>query len=252
MNLRDVTSIADKKGVPRGIIEKDAVLTLALNELSKKPIASKMAFKGGTAIKKIHFREARFSEDLDFSVSSASQEEVLEQLSQMVGFNENGFTFAELRKEQTSAGLRLALKYLGPLSHATFLRFDFSFRQNTSLEPLTLNVFDDYFLLPVFSMHVMQLEEILAEKIQAVTNRLAARDVYDIWFLLNKSVELDMKIVKEKFAFYNEEFSLEELEKKLPAFEPRWKEDLRQFVKNVPDFKEVSKEIIRELKDQLK
>jgi len=59
--------IAAREGIPVGTLEKDYTLSIVLSLLSKNPLANSLVFKGGTAIKKIYFPEARFSEDLDFN-----------------------------------------------------------------------------------------------------------------------------------------------------------------------------------------
>ena len=55
MNDREITSIAAKRGVPKGIVEKDAALTLILYASSGTPLQKLAVFKGGTAVKKTYF-----------------------------------------------------------------------------------------------------------------------------------------------------------------------------------------------------
>ncbi len=47
-------------------VEQDLVISRALVELFRRPaIAQALAFRGGTALYKLHFRPARYSEDID-------------------------------------------------------------------------------------------------------------------------------------------------------------------------------------------
>ena len=47
-------------------VEQDLVISRALVELFCRPaIAQALAFRGGTALYKLHFRPARYSEDID-------------------------------------------------------------------------------------------------------------------------------------------------------------------------------------------
>jgi len=49
-------------------IEKDYVLSWLLVGMSKTKLNEVLAFKGGTALKKIYIKNFRFSEDLDFTL----------------------------------------------------------------------------------------------------------------------------------------------------------------------------------------
>ena len=52
---------------PLDIAEKDYYLTLALKLISESPLASRLVFKGGTALHHCYLPQYRFSEDLDFT-----------------------------------------------------------------------------------------------------------------------------------------------------------------------------------------
>jgi predicted nucleotidyltransferase component of viral defense system len=65
---REVSQHAYRTQMSDRVIEKDYVLTWLLTGIADSPLADHLAFKGGTAIKKIYFPEYRYSEDLDFTV----------------------------------------------------------------------------------------------------------------------------------------------------------------------------------------
>ena len=46
----------------------------------------------------------------------------------------------------------------------------------------------------------MNKKEILAEKVRA------ARDIYDLWFLLKKGTRFDLRLVNEKLRYYEKVF----------------------------------------------
>jgi hypothetical protein len=69
---RDLSLISNRllkelggRRVPDQTIELDYALGWFLCEMSLHSIAQSMAFKGGTALRRCHFGEYRFSEDLD-------------------------------------------------------------------------------------------------------------------------------------------------------------------------------------------
>ena len=65
--LTQLKKISKMYSLPYQTIEKDYALTDLLLTVSKFPKLNKMIFKGGTSLKKIHFNDFRFSEDLDFT-----------------------------------------------------------------------------------------------------------------------------------------------------------------------------------------
>ncbi|MFB6258222.1 MAG: nucleotidyl transferase AbiEii/AbiGii toxin family protein [Flavobacteriales bacterium] len=63
----EIQKIAHKEGVRDQQIEKDYILSWILWGISiHKELRKDLAFKGGMVLKKVHFEEHRFSEDLDF------------------------------------------------------------------------------------------------------------------------------------------------------------------------------------------
>ncbi len=201
-------------------------------------------FKGGTAIKKAYFANARFSEDLDFTALKTSKQEVLAELKN--AFEEKqaeGVLFEKIREEKTRAGLRASLKFNSFLNYPQAIKFDFSFRENLVLPPVERQLIDDYSIGEAKIM-VLSLEELLAEKIHALFSRVAARDLYDAWFLFQKGVKLDEGLVEKKFAYYNEEYEPEKLAGKIEEFGPNWRKDLRPFLRAAPEFEAVSSQTI--------
>ncbi len=53
------------KRIPEAVLERDYCLAWFLVALSRVPLCERLAFKGGTALKRCYFGDYRFSEDLD-------------------------------------------------------------------------------------------------------------------------------------------------------------------------------------------
>ena len=68
----EISKLAHRLGLGDKTIEKDYVLTWVLFALAASPLRQQLAFKGGTAIKKVYVPDYRFSEDLDFTLLDAS------------------------------------------------------------------------------------------------------------------------------------------------------------------------------------
>jgi hypothetical protein len=67
--------------IPENVLERDYCIAWFLIGLSRTSLRNKIAFKGGTALRRCHFAEYRFSEDLDFTLlQSLSFEELKQEL----------------------------------------------------------------------------------------------------------------------------------------------------------------------------
>lgn len=114
----ELRELSVEMGVPVGTVEKDLAMTCALNAISRRKLRDHLVFKGGTAIKKIYYPGARFSEDLDFTVVKLKEEEVKTQLESLNHAEVNSITFMEVSEEgYTHGGTRFRLPYTGPLNY---------------------------------------------------------------------------------------------------------------------------------------
>ena len=181
--------------VAEDTVERDYCLAWLLCILpSHGTLGRSLAFKGGTALRRIHYGEYRFSEDLDFTLTAdTSLADIL------AGFRE---VFTSLEQQ---SGIRFALEddgaavsrdrgdtfyftYQGPRPAAGRVKVDVT-RIETIVFPLqTLPVLRSY---PEFdfpedrAILVYSLDEIAVEKILAVTDgaRREPRDLYDLWHM---------------------------------------------------------------------
>ena len=100
-------------------------------------------------------------------------------------------------KRRESLGGR---KFLLTVAHKdsnlkTFISLDFSFREKVSMPDKSF-LDTDYPVLFTNYIHHLSKEEIFAEKIRALISRKQGRDLYDLWFLLNKGVDIKTELVK--------------------------------------------------------
>ena len=163
---------------PLHIAEKDYLLALVLQLITDSPLGEKLVFKGGTAIHHCYLEQHRFSEDLDFSSGqySVSFEEVQEVLTSM--------DYLEIKKHyQSNATIKIErLLYTGPLGHPNSIKVEIDFLQNVLLPVNRLPYRTAWgFEFPV---RVMDIREICAEKIRAMSDRARYRDFYDMFLIL--------------------------------------------------------------------
>lgn len=238
---------AIKEGIPQAVMEKDIALSAALKVISESHLTKHLVFKGGTAIKKVYFKEARFSEDLDFSVFEMEKGECVDMLRDALGGTGiEGIEFERIEEEETSAGLKASVRFIGPLAHPQRIRFDLSFRDNLVEEPTRRRIIDSYGF-DLAELQVMSLKEILAEKLHALDNRSAARDLYDVWFLFGKGVEVDVEILERKFAYYDEKFDVKKTIENARKSKENWTRDLKNLLRELPVYDHLEKMVEKRL-----
>ena len=108
LDEKTLQKLAGKHGAPLGILEKDYALTNLLSVISRFPGLDSMVFKGGTALKKIHYENFRFSEDLDFTCSDDVSDEFAKFIQNEIKNSDVAFTeISDLEKRPESTKFRV-------------------------------------------------------------------------------------------------------------------------------------------------
>jgi predicted nucleotidyltransferase component of viral defense system len=173
------------------IAEKEVVLTFLLQLLSERGILDRLAFKGGTCLRKMfHGSQGRFSTDLDFTgIAEHDHEEVI--LVMMDAFEQpfHGIQFAipDEGYYETQDGLSWGVSpaYAHDWNRGeSEIRLQISRRETPTLPTeRRAQIEQSYFRFLPFvpaKIRCLALEEILAEKIRACYQRNKARDIYDL------------------------------------------------------------------------
>ena len=208
-NLRDLTNIAQYNKFNRDTLEK----VFRLSELLKlfnenEELKGKYVLKGGTAINLCLFDFPRLSVDIDMNFNSnSSKEEMLE--------------MRELHRKLISAFVALDGYTIDPKSRFTFTLDSYLLkytnaagsRDNIKIE---LNYSNRIQILEpvnyILSSQIIKNESILAlnkvelygSKIAALIGRTTARDIFDVFQLINKQILLDSELdmLKKCSIFY--------------------------------------------------
>jgi len=219
--------------------EKEYLQYVFLNSISKYP--DNFVFKGGTALR-ICFEHERASEDLDFSTNLPVNE-----LSKIVNVCLKDFELLNIHyeiysKKEFEGNIRFEVRFEGPLfsgikNSTNTLKIDFNKRKvKNKIVKVVKKLFSD---VPMFTLVVLEEKEILAEKIRSLINRGEPRDLYDLWVLLSRNVEIDKKLLAEKLK--EEKSKISKL--KLPSKE-EYERDLKELVKVLPSYEQVEKEFL--------
>lgn len=250
---------ADRLRISSANVEKDYLASLLLKEISRLQSADSLVFKGGTAIKKMYYPEARFSQDLDFSCQQDVSQEIRKGLESNLIESPREFDheFTETKEvERLENGVKFKIKYIQVGGGPNSINFDLRFSGAPVLEAKKLEM-KDTFSDPSLSsvlINTMALKEIFAEKVRAsIAPNSTPRDTYDLWFLLGKGVEVDIDLINKKFQTLkrDKEFKLELLLEAIDKQENDWEPVLSNLLSNpVPSFKEVKDKLLRDLKSK--
>jgi len=175
---------------PLAIAEKDYFLAIVSKIIYNSPLRDKLVFEGGTALYHCYLDQMRFSEDLDFT--SLDRSIKLENVKKMF----EPYDFLEVKKEYTSnATIKLErLTYNGPLSQPNSLKVEIDFIQNVILPAKDLE-YKNVWKVDT-KVRVMDVREIVAEKIRATSDRARYRDFYDL-FQIFKKYKTDLREITE-------------------------------------------------------
>lgn len=181
MITRQQLEIINRKTLkyPLHIAEKDYLLTLVLQGITQSSLGKRLVFKGGTAVHHCYLQQHRFSEDLDFSANQTPV--ALEDVHQIF----TTFDFLKIKKEYRSdATVKIEkLQYVGPLVQPNSLKVEIDFLQNVILPPQVLPYQNVWGV--EYTVSVMDIREICAEKIRAMSDRARYRDFYDLFLILD-------------------------------------------------------------------
>ncbi len=239
MDLNEIKRFSGEKQVSLGIIEKDYVLSLALVQLSHSELQNHIVFKGGTAIKKMYFPDARFSVDLDFNFADVSIGKIKKELVALLSLDLfDTVHFVKLKGEFQSKKndiYRCMIEYTGPLKHNVnqSVRLDFSKHGSSVGTVQKRPILDKYGDETTgITIPTMDITEMFAEKCRALFTRKEqkSKDLFDLYFLINKDVVIKKGLINEKFLGYKEQFTLEEFTRIGQEIEGVWKRDIQDLL----------------------
>lgn len=187
------------------IVEKEVVLTFLLQLLSERGVLDKLAFKGGTCLRKMFVgSQGRFSTDLDFTgLEEHDHEDVI--LEMMHAFEQpfHGIEFAIAGDAyyETADGLSWGVNpgYVHEWNRgASEIKLQISRRETPTLSTERLaQIEQSYFRNLPFApagITCLALPEIIAEKVRACYQRNKARDIYDLGMFATRP--LDQALVR--------------------------------------------------------
>lgn len=133
------------------------------------------------------------------------------------------------------------------------MKVDISRSEILAFEPIKQKVFLGYTDQEGHELLCYPLEEILVEKMRSMMQRMQARDLYDIWYLLEiHGMDIDFYVSEFRSKCVGKginpgDFHIK-LEQRIPQYKGRWQSSMAEQIQDLPNFDEVEREVIRHLK----
>lgn len=235
--------------VPISTIERDYAQNWLL------PYLPKMAFKGGTGIRKAYIDNYRFSDDLDFTLLEKTDFKDLTnkiKKSSQDAENVSGISFLDdLKSEKVKNGyvINVYFRILRSTGNPLKIKMDITKKENEIIiRPIQKkNIIHLYSDGINGQINVYSLEEMFAEKVRSLFERTRPRDLYDVWYL-NKKMKFDKILFQKKCKYKKVEPNIDELASRKTNYEKTWKGSLQHQLPELPSANDVFDEVIEFLK----
>ena len=231
--------------LPLHVFEQDYIQALFLHTLFQT--SDIFVFKGGTFLKHAYGLD-RFSEDLDFTalhqVNSLTKKlETTASKLKMFGLEAH---IDHVQKKLWSLTARLV--YNGPLFDGSeqsrgHIQIEISKRNDVFFDPEWTRLFFPYPEMRVISVLGLKKQEVLSEKLRALSMRKKPRDLYDVWFLLKQQIKIDNVLFEQKMNIVEKSPIVS-----INITHEEWGRDLNILLEHPPSFELVKKEVITALK----
>jgi len=191
LERRHVTFYARSSGVPEDRAERDIVLTYVLRIMSDRMLP-RLAFKGGTCLKKIYFgKTGRFSMDLDFTSIDLTPRELSGEIKNLLHKKRwYGIDFEVAEENFRSESYLAVVRYAHSWNLGSFFEVQVSLRELPVFPPEELPIHEEIYFryceFQSFPVKCMQRDEILSEKIRAAFQRASSRDLYDLYLFAER------------------------------------------------------------------
>lgn len=248
----EIKNISRKYVVPISTIERDYTQNWILSFLPK------MAFKGGTCLRKVYFKEYRFSDDLDFTLLEETdianlEDKILNAIQQAKTISNIEF-IDEINSKEVKNGYSFDIYFRITRLTGSPLKIKLDITKNKNeyiIDQITQKVishpYSDKVDTKVFAY---SLNEIFAEKTRSLFERTRPRDIYDVWYL-SKHTDFDISLFLKKCEFKKVEPNIEELTNRKTKFENAWEASLRHQLPGLSLASKVFDDVIEFLKKSI-
>lgn len=209
-------------GVDLDIAEREIVLTYVLRILADRGLLAQLAFKGGTAIRKLILGgQGRFSLDLDFTAMTDSEPDafVLDIAGCLHGQTYYGITYTiadpDYYATPDSCGAEVTYRHDWVTTGRFGLQVSFRATPLLPVKPATLRPerYFEWLGIAPPEPPALDVHEIIGEKVRAAAQRSRVRDLYDLYQFIRLRFDRDLvrriavlKCWETRFAFSPDAF----------------------------------------------
>lgn len=175
---------AEANGFRQEMLEKVIRLGRVLSAVTADPVlSSKLALKGGTAINLMTEPIRRLSVDLDFNYIGAVERQAMlaDKPKLLEAFKElaSQFDFTVDLPRDEHGGSKFSLRYKNSLGTPDQIEIDVNWINRVPLGPVQRRTLWQPSGLEKPEVNIVSTEELVAGKLRALIDRVAARDVFD-------------------------------------------------------------------------
>lgn len=194
----EIMEFSREVGLDPEVVEKDYVLGWVLGAISNHPeLQNDWIFKGGTCLKKCYFETYRFSEDLDFTLKNSDHlnqaflDTTFSEIASWI-YDQSGIespldtiSFEIYENPRGKSSVQGRIGYRGPMQRRGSIpriKLDLTDDERIILDPIWREVHHPYNDRPAKGISTLCYcyEELFAEKIRALAERMRPRDLYDV------------------------------------------------------------------------
>jgi predicted nucleotidyltransferase component of viral defense system len=248
----EIKSLSRQYSVPVSTIERDYVQNWLLKYLPD------MAFKGGTCLRKIYFKNYRFSDDLDFTLLKRTDITNLENNILKAVIQTKTESKIEIENEINSKKMKNGYSFdiyfrITRVSGSPIkIKIDITKYENEKIinQIIKKEIKHPYSEKIDAKVLVYSLNEIFAEKTRSLFERTRPRDIYDVWHLKD-NIAFDRKLFKKKCEFKNFKPNIDELLKRKTDFIHSWENSLKHQLKELPNPEKTFENVIKFLSNNI-
>jgi predicted nucleotidyltransferase component of viral defense system len=181
-------------------VEQDLVISRALIDIfSNETLHDALAFRGGTALFKLHLPAARYSEDIDLiQVRAESAGPVMDSLREILDP-----WLGEPRYKQTQGRVTFLYRFESEDAQPLRLKVEINTREHFAFDGLKDIPFEvnSRWYSGSCSILSYELNELLATKLRALYQRKKGRDLFDLAIALDNKDAVPEKIIAAFYAY---------------------------------------------------
>lgn len=207
LRQRDFEHIQRDTGFNLDLLEKVYHLTRLLHAFESNKILKKnLTLKGGSALNFLYLNMPRLSIDLDFNFTGTVSKEKMQDLRPDILKTIKNLTeklgYEYELHSQSYIMARSYIRYKSIRGFKDRVKIEINFLDRMPVLGRINKKFSSPFPdIPTFSMSTYRFEELIAMKIKAVIERMAVRDIYDLYEIQKQL--FDMNLTRKLIVFYS-------------------------------------------------